>query len=249
MTPATLLAWHRRLAAGKYDTSKHLRAVLEEYQVHYNTARPHQGIAQRVPDGEHVGGRLTVADLDRRRIPPKTRPGRPDQRILARRLISRRTAGHDADPIFERHTIGRTRYPVFAHDWRRTDVEEWLEILHARQEGAPATAADDAGNAVLSEPQFAGAVRSALRDLHTPNLLHENPLLRSRVVRQSQRDGMTPAEALGELLQTAVSVLPTNLRALADRTFLHPVTRSASPRICTCHTTPTGGIGTGRSRR
>jgi putative transposase len=46
----------------------HLRAVLEEYQVHYNTARPHQGIAQRVPDGEHVGGRLTVADLDRRRI-------------------------------------------------------------------------------------------------------------------------------------------------------------------------------------
>ena len=31
----------------------HLRAVLAEYQVHYNTARPHQGIAQRVPDGEH----------------------------------------------------------------------------------------------------------------------------------------------------------------------------------------------------
>jgi hypothetical protein len=28
----------------------HLRAVLTEYQMHYNTARPHQGIAQRVPD-------------------------------------------------------------------------------------------------------------------------------------------------------------------------------------------------------
>ena len=27
----------------------HLRAVLTEYQGHYNTARPHQGIAQRVP--------------------------------------------------------------------------------------------------------------------------------------------------------------------------------------------------------
>jgi putative transposase len=27
----------------------HLRAVLVEYQVHYNTARPHQGIAQHVP--------------------------------------------------------------------------------------------------------------------------------------------------------------------------------------------------------
>jgi putative transposase len=43
----------------------HLRAVLAEYQVHYNTARPHQGIAQRVPDGEHHGAHLTVADLDR----------------------------------------------------------------------------------------------------------------------------------------------------------------------------------------
>jgi transposase InsO family protein len=46
----------------------HLRAVLVEYQTHYNSARPHQGIAQRVPDGEHDGGHLTVADLDRERI-------------------------------------------------------------------------------------------------------------------------------------------------------------------------------------
>ena len=46
----------------------HLRAVLAEYQVHYNTARPHQGIAQRVPDGEHDDGHLTLAGLDRRRI-------------------------------------------------------------------------------------------------------------------------------------------------------------------------------------
>jgi hypothetical protein len=30
----------------------HLRAVLAEYQEHYNTARPHQGISQRVPDGD-----------------------------------------------------------------------------------------------------------------------------------------------------------------------------------------------------
>ena len=48
----------------------HLRAVLTEYQVHYNTARPHQGIAQHVPGGEHDGDHLTVvfADLDRERI-------------------------------------------------------------------------------------------------------------------------------------------------------------------------------------
>ncbi len=29
---------------------QHLHAVLAEYQAHYNTARPHQGIAQHVPD-------------------------------------------------------------------------------------------------------------------------------------------------------------------------------------------------------
>ena len=39
----------------------HLRAVLAEYQEHYNTARPHQGIGQRVP---HPGPapRVTAAD-------------------------------------------------------------------------------------------------------------------------------------------------------------------------------------------
>ena len=46
----------------------HLRAVLAEYQVHYNTARPHQGIVQRVPDGEHDGSHITITDLDRERI-------------------------------------------------------------------------------------------------------------------------------------------------------------------------------------
>ena len=42
----------------------HLRAVLAEYQVHYNTARPHQGIAQRVPDDELDAPRVTCTDLD-----------------------------------------------------------------------------------------------------------------------------------------------------------------------------------------
>ena len=31
---------------------RHLRTVRAEYQAHYNMARPHQGIAQYVPDGE-----------------------------------------------------------------------------------------------------------------------------------------------------------------------------------------------------
>jgi putative transposase len=42
----------------------HLRAVLAEYQLHYNMARPHQGIAQRVPDDEPDAPRTTVTDVD-----------------------------------------------------------------------------------------------------------------------------------------------------------------------------------------
>ena len=49
----------------------HLRAVLAEYQVHYNTARPHQGIAQRVPDGGRVAPCTTVTDIATQQIQRK----------------------------------------------------------------------------------------------------------------------------------------------------------------------------------
>ena len=42
---------------------RHLRVVLAEYQAHYNTARPHQGIGQHVPDGEPDSPRATVTDV------------------------------------------------------------------------------------------------------------------------------------------------------------------------------------------
>ena len=47
---------------------RHLRAVLTEYQAHYNMARPHQGIAQRVPDDEPDVPRLIGTDLDTQQI-------------------------------------------------------------------------------------------------------------------------------------------------------------------------------------
>ena len=46
----------------------HLCAVLTEYQAHYNTARPHEGIAQRVPDAGPGALRSAVTDLDTGRI-------------------------------------------------------------------------------------------------------------------------------------------------------------------------------------
>jgi putative transposase len=47
---------------------RHLRAVLAEYQAHHNTARPHQGIAQHVPDDEPGDPRATVTDFGTQQI-------------------------------------------------------------------------------------------------------------------------------------------------------------------------------------
>ena len=47
---------------------RHLRAVLAEYQAHYNAARPHQGIAQHIPDDEPGAPRATVTDFGTQQI-------------------------------------------------------------------------------------------------------------------------------------------------------------------------------------
>ena len=46
----------------------HLRTVLTEYQAHYNNARPHQGIAQRVPASEPDTDPATEINPDTRQI-------------------------------------------------------------------------------------------------------------------------------------------------------------------------------------
>jgi putative transposase len=46
----------------------HLHAVLAEYQVHYNTARPHPGIAQHVPADERDAHRATLTNIHPRQI-------------------------------------------------------------------------------------------------------------------------------------------------------------------------------------
>src|ERR1017187_4092494 len=55
---------HRSLILGE----AHLRAVLAEYQEHYNTARPHQGIGQRIPDSAHHPPRVIAGDFRIRQI-------------------------------------------------------------------------------------------------------------------------------------------------------------------------------------
>ena len=46
----------------------HLRTILTDYATHYNTARPHQGIAQHVPNDDPDQPTATVIDLDTARI-------------------------------------------------------------------------------------------------------------------------------------------------------------------------------------
>ena len=52
----------------------HPRAVLVEYQVHCSTARPHRGIAQRVPGCEREAPGVTAVNLDVQRIRRKSIP-------------------------------------------------------------------------------------------------------------------------------------------------------------------------------
>ena len=86
---------------------RHLRSVLAEYQAHYNTARPHQGIAQRVPDSEHDGGHPAVADLDRERIHRKPVLSGLINEYTRAALHPKDSADHQADPIFERDSYRR----------------------------------------------------------------------------------------------------------------------------------------------
>jgi putative transposase len=47
---------------------RHLRSVLTKYQLHYNTARPHQGIAQHVPGDGPDAPRATVTCIGTQQV-------------------------------------------------------------------------------------------------------------------------------------------------------------------------------------
>jgi hypothetical protein len=125
--------------------------------------------------------------------------------------------------------VGGRRYGVFARDWRRGGASSWLELMGERELGAepPAAGAQPAVGPVLalSQPEFAAAVRRALRDLHHPDALAANALARARVVRE--REAIAPAAAVRALVEEAIASLSADprdgklLRAL-ERTYLRP---------------------------
>jgi hypothetical protein len=124
------------------------------------------------------------------------------------------------------HRIGETVHHVYCHDWRRLGPAAWLDLMESRELGD-----DDRTNAVpapvlvaLTEPEFADAVRSALRDLPRPDRLRANPLTSSRVVRDAGPDA-----SLSEVLRDARTALEDDprtekARRALDRTYFHGTT-------------------------
>jgi hypothetical protein len=123
------------------------------------------------------------------------------------------------------------RYGVFARDWRRLGATEWLKRMIARELGGAApwpsiAERQSAPVLALSQPEFADAVRRALRDLHRPGALATNHLAGTRIVRD--RGAESPAsQALRELLHEAVDALRADPRAeklvqALECTYLRP---------------------------
>jgi hypothetical protein len=122
--------------------------------------------------------------------------------------------------------IGDRRYGVYARDWRREDAVTWLERMNERELGGdpPAPAAASVPPLALSQADFALAVRRALRDLHRPDALAANPLMRSRLLAETHG---AQAAKLRALLDEAVAVLAghprdAKLARAVERTYLKP---------------------------
>ncbi|CUS02884.2 conserved protein of unknown function [Candidatus Promineifilum breve] len=99
-------------------------------------------------------------------------------------------------------TVGQRRYGVYGHDWRVRPPLAWFELLAEREMNMAAagprvkTAAESL--IVLSEADFATAVRDALRDYTDTAALTANPLVRSRFV-LAAGGGDTPAARVAAL--------------------------------------------------
>ena len=129
--------------------------------------------------------------------------------------------------------IGDREYGVYGHDWRKVPPLAWLNLMAEREVamGLPHTMPPISEELiVLSEADFADAVRDGLRHFHNVGTLRSNPLLRSRLVRQQVGAAATTDERIGilrELLQSAAASLrqtprQTKLFRALHHTYLQP---------------------------
>ena len=127
-------------------------------------------------------------------------------------------------------SVGGRTYAVFAHDWRAEPPLTWLREMSERELTTTPSDEDDLETqtpiVVLSHPEFAAAVRQALRDYARPDRLAGNALLSSRLVVNKDQD-QSPTEALRHLVRLSAEDLNMHprdqrlYRALY-RTFFNP---------------------------
>jgi hypothetical protein len=128
-------------------------------------------------------------------------------------------------------SVGGHTYAVFVHDWRVEPPLTWLREMADRElTTTPSDKREDMEPPrpiiVLSHPEFATAVRQALRDYARPDRLAGNALLSSRLVTERTED-QSASETLRQLVRLSAEELNTHprdqrlYRALY-RTFLNP---------------------------
>jgi hypothetical protein len=129
--------------------------------------------------------------------------------------------------------VGDRVFVAYGHDWRSSPLGRWLDLMAVREIDAHFTAPADPEPEpllVLSRPEFAAAVKAALRGLGDDRALAGNPLLRTRtLVDAAARDGAAaPGPAtLRAVLTSVVAELAAAPRGARParalhRTYLHP---------------------------
>jgi len=125
--------------------------------------------------------------------------------------------------------VGGRHYGMYGHDWRVMPPAAWLALMGEREVAAePKTAPPPRTSEpllVLSQSDFVEAVREALRHFAQPDLLHQSPLLRSRLVieRAGAQAGVTERLAVlqGLLKETAESLQAAPREVKAYRALYH----------------------------
>jgi hypothetical protein len=126
--------------------------------------------------------------------------------------------------------VGGRQYGIYGHDWRAVPPLAWLTLLAERevalapQDGVPPPPRESEPLLVLSRPEFKQAVRHALRDFSHPDMLHANPLLRSRMLAERVSADAGDAErvaALRSLVEEAVQSLQPLPREVKCYRALH----------------------------
>ena len=110
------------------------------------------------------------------------------------------------------YTVDDKTYGVYAHDWRSEPPLAWLDLLAEREVASGSATTPPTPVIVLSETEFAVALRAALRDFTQPDRLATNPLIQSRLV-LDQTGRAAEARQRAAALQAHIKTAAETLRA------------------------------------